>query len=199
MTIFLGRCAVSDFLRHGARDARRVMATGLCLVILALSVLVMPVADARAETPAEFARRIEDAYKADNKKAALWDLFYTAGGLDMTAYGLLVETVEKLDLLAPPVEVLVEPLTPDEDVVEKLDGFVYFQNLEPVGAINIFNAKEPQRIIRQYYGRHEGVLYLTATIKQKDMMRPKKIDPDNWFYRRNRGQAQNPLGVKDEE
>lgn len=194
MTISLGRYAVSDFLGYGACSARRMLAAALCFMILAV-----PVTAVRAETPAEFTRRIEDAYRADNKKAALWDLFYTAGGLDMTAYGLLVETVEKLDLLAPPVQVLVEPLMPDEDVVEKLEGFVYFQNLEPVGAVNIFNPKEPKRIIRQYYGRHEGTLFLTATIKQKDMMRPQKIEPDNWFYRRNRGQAENPLGAPDKE
>ena len=145
----------------------------------------------------EFSRRIEDAYRDENKKAALWDLFYTGSGLDPVAYGLLVETVEKLDLLSPPVKVLVEPLLPDEEVVEKLDGYVYFQNLEPAGAVNIVNPKEPKRIIRQYYGRHEGMLYLTATIKQKDTMRPATIKPNNWFYRRNRGQTTAPPRLQD--
>ena len=164
---------------------RNVAGAVLCAVMMT----AMPLTVARAETPMEFTRRIEDAYNSDNKKAALWDLFYTAGGLDPVAYGLLVETVEKLDLLQAPVKVLVEPLVPDEEVVEKLDGFVYFQNLEPAGAVNIMNPKEPKRVIRQYYGRHEGMLYLTATIKQKDTMRPATIKPDNWFYRRNRGQV----------
>lgn len=167
-------------------------------VIIGMVILVALVpAPVRAETPLEFAQRIEDAYKSDNKKAALWDLFYTAGGLDPVAYGLLVETVEKLDLLAPPVKVLVEPLMPDEEVVEKLDGYIYFQNLDPAGAVNIINPKEPKRIIRQYYGRHDGVLYLTATIKQKDTMRPATIKPDNWFYRRNRGQTSTPPKVQE--
>lgn len=174
--------------------ALSIMIRGLLMVACTLCLLTVP---ARADQLRDLTDRISDAYQAENKKAALWDLFYTAGGLDPAAYQMLVENVGKLDLLASPVEILAEPLHPDEEVTERVDGYIYFQNLEPVGAVNIINVKNKTRVIRQYYGRHDGVLYLTATIKQKDDMRPKSIKSDNWFYRRNRGQKVAPPKIED--
>jgi hypothetical protein len=173
------------------------MIRGTLLTACALCLLCMPATPVRADQLSELTERISEAYRSENKKAALWDLFYTAGGLDPVAYKMLVENVEKLDLLAAPVEILAEPLHPDEEVTERVDGYIYFQNLEPVGAVNIVNVKNKTRVIRQYYGRHNGVLYLTATIKQKDDMRPKSIKSDNWFYRRDRGQKVAPPKIED--
>lgn len=146
----------------------------------------------RADDIAALSKKIERAYSDENKKAALWDLFYTEAGLDPVAYKMLIEGVKKMDLVTGPVAVLAEPLAPDEEVVERIDGYVYFQNLEPVGAVNIFNALNRKLVIRQYYGRHDGELFLTATIMEKEAAPPPTIRPDNWFFSRPRGQKKPP-------
>jgi hypothetical protein len=157
----------------------------------ALLLLTTLPAAARAETLGDFAARIGDAYKAENRKAALWDLFYTAG-LDPVSYGLLVETIEKMDLIRPPVIVLSEPLHPEEELVERQEGYVYFQNVETKGAVNIANAKDSSRVVRQYYTLKDGRYYLTCTIRQTEKAKPQPVPEDNWFFRRNRGQKQSP-------
>ena len=163
----------------------------LHIILAALLVLAAPVPAWAQETLRDFADRIGEAYADENRKAALWDLFYTSG-LDPASYGLLLETIEKMDLIRPPVVVLSEPLHPEEELVERQDGFVYFQNLDPKGAVNIANAKDPARVVRQYYALKDGRYYLTCTIRQTEKVKPKPIPEDNWFYRHNRGQKPLP-------
>lgn len=159
----------------------------LFMLLLATSLSFALTLPAQAETINEFKERIVEAYKAPNPRAALWDLFYTPA-LDKQSYAILLETVEKLYLLRPPLVILHEPLHADEELVERSDGYIYFQNLEPLGAVNIVESRNKTRLVRQYYSRREGTFYLTATIRQKEQAATQPVPQDNWFFRRDRGQ-----------
>ncbi|MBU0799892.1 MAG: hypothetical protein KKA05_02705 [Alphaproteobacteria bacterium] len=160
---------------------------GLFILLAVLTLLCSSVSTAQAESLIQFTQRIEQAYKQPNRRAALWDLFYTTA-LDKEGYNILLETVEKLYLLQPPVIVLAETLRPDEELVERQDGFVYFQNVDPNGTVSIMESKNKERVVRQYYARKDGVYYLTATIRQTEALAPRPVPKDNWFSRRDRGQ-----------
>jgi hypothetical protein len=165
--------------------------TFLCAITVGIFFL-MPAA--QAEALSDFKDRINAAYKAPNPRAALWDLFYTPT-LDQDAYAILLETVEKLYLLRPPLTILPEPLHANEELVERADGYIYFQNLEPLGAINIIESRNKTRLVRQYYSRREGTYYLTATIRQKEVVASQPVPKDNWFSRRDRGQKKRTAPV----
>lgn len=164
------------------------------LLRIVLTVLVLGTAagasavPARAESVLEFTHRIELAYKAPNVRAALWDLFYTAG-LDRASYFILLDTIDKMMLLHDPVLAVAEPLPKNEQVNETRDGYVYYQNMEPVGAVNVTNKyqRKSAYVIRQYFGRIDGIYFLTATLR-KELPPVVEIPKDNWFYRRDRGQ-----------
>jgi hypothetical protein len=161
----------------------------IMLAVAALAAPVMTAAPAHAESVPEFTTRVQQAYHAKNVKAALWDLFYTAG-LDRASYFILLDTIDKLMLLQYPVIVVAEPLHKDEETTERRDGYIYFQNMEPVGAINLANTdkRKGDFVIRQYFGRKDGIYYLTATIRQ-DLPPVVDVPKDSWFYRHDRGQG----------
>lgn len=156
--------------------------------------LCLSPATAHAETLKEFTQRVENAYQSRNPKAALWDLFYT-GGLDKTSYNLLLETIDKMTMVQPPLNILTEPLGPRETAVERADGYVYFQNIEPVGALNITQRSRSRYIIRQYYAKRDGRFYLTATIRKQDDLWQRIVPEDNWFFKRDRGQSVLPKTI----
>lgn len=142
----------------------------------------------------DFTERVAQAYRADNPRAAFWELFYKIGVDDKASYEILIETIEKMALLEGPVVVLTEPLAPHEDLVERVDGYIYFQNIDPIGAINIASLRDRdrERVVRLYYGRYEGKFHLTCTIKKKDETITRTPSRDNWFFRRDRGQTRGP-------
>lgn len=114
---------------------------------------------AAAETAEDFIRRIEAAYAAPDKAAALRALYYFEGMDDATRQMYEDRIIGRHMMKIETPAVLLEPLPGDFNPLQVGGGFEYRPNLEPLGYV-VLNGKT-----RALYGRHGETYYLAGVIR----------------------------------
>lgn len=128
------------------------------IFVAVLITLIAPTV-ARAETVDDFVRRIEAAYAAPDKTAALQALFYFEG-MDAETRQMYETRIIGRHLAAHEApSVVLEPLPADFDPLQVGGGFEYRPNLEPLGYVALDGKT------RALYGRHGDRYYLVGVIR----------------------------------
>lgn len=115
---------------------------------------------AHADTPEQFVERVKAAFQHADKTAALKRLFYfedvdpeTRKIYDSRIIGRMLAKYDR-------PKIALEPLPPEFDPVQVVDGYEYRPNVEVVGYV-VLEGKT-----RVPYGRRDGRYYITAMTRR---------------------------------